>query len=1302
METVYAADATRLGLRTAGLSRVIGQAMRAVAIPAASALTLATCGSEPTAVTDVADVTVTGATQIMVEDTATFMAVVRGADGRVLVGRSVSWASGDTAVATVDAAGLVHGRATGSIGITASAGGRSGAAPLHVLAYRGVFVVGVSPSYQELGASRHLQLVAIPRDSTGVAVPRRAVTWASSDTTRATVSSAGAVTARRAGLVRISASSDGASGDATLRVLRGAGAVTTTSETTLVHIGLPVQLAATVADSAGVVMTDRAASWRSGDATMATVSAGGVVRGTKAGFVAIVAEADGMADTAWCAVTDAGRPVSVRLEPTYDGLSVGRSMQLGAQVNPALGYFRWPVVWSSLDTAVATVSAAGLVTGVSIGKVRIVLQVEGRADTATLHVDPPVARVTVAPESVLTAPGMAQWLVPLLTGASGQVLSGHAVSWSIADTSIVRPAGILWANVVTGVRDGTTRVSATSDGVTGSALLQVSGSATGLLLGVSPNQLYLGVGERTTVKVYVTANGPVPYAGPPPTLTTSDSAVAAAVLDSAPTAGVTWFHVEPRAPGRAVLMAHAGAGWTGTGLVDVVLIPMAVGKVTFAPRPSLLSPGDTVRLTATVTDVAGSVRPYAVTWTSSDSSVAAVSTAGLLEARANGNAVITASSGGLSDAVTVRVRALAAPVVSAIAPALLVAGGAATISGRNFAPTVGGNAVTVHGAPASITSASATELDIVVPPIGQLPCEPTGLLPLVVTAGDLSTDTLQPVQSAPQQPALALGESRMMLEPGQGACNEFTLSPGRFVVSVVNTAADAGDSVTFEVRTATSPAPPAAPGARAEDVEPQRDAPRGLAEPNAVPWDLRTRRHREALHATALQVNRSVLSRAGVPPSAPLARAGLPAADARDAVGTLSTVRVPLIDGPDYCTAFTNVTVRTVYSGRSTLVLEDVNAPLAGAMDDAYRAIGDEFDGPMLGVLRQYFGNPLARDVQLRNGGRVLLVFSPVVNYFLGLGAFVSACDLFAASGAPSSNEAPVIYATLPTDSARGFTSLGSRDSWRRLVRGILVHEGEHLVSYAERLTRGAPPEDLWLEEAKATVAEEIWARQLYGITWKSGAGYARTIYCDVRPSWPECSDRPYVMFEPIADLFLYFRTHENLSPLGPEGTEDYTFIGSGWGFLRWAVDAYASSEESFLTQMTTDAGTGVANLAARTGRPFAEMASDFSLASYLAGQSAPVIQRAQLTSPSWALGDLYAGISRDFPGDFPSGYPYLAQAHDLGAAGTATVTIRGGSAAVFSFSAPSPPHTELRFLQLRGRAGGAAPGGVGVQLLRF
>src|SRR5207245_1232520 len=83
----------------------------------------------------VASVTVTPTTAgLQVGATQQFTAVPKDAAGNTLTGRVVTWASSNTAIATVSSSGVVSGTAGGPATITATSEGQSGTAALTIAA----------------------------------------------------------------------------------------------------------------------------------------------------------------------------------------------------------------------------------------------------------------------------------------------------------------------------------------------------------------------------------------------------------------------------------------------------------------------------------------------------------------------------------------------------------------------------------------------------------------------------------------------------------------------------------------------------------------------------------------------------------------------------------------------------------------------------------------------------------------------------------------------------------------------------------------------------------------------------------------------------------------------------------------------------------------------------------------------------------------------------------------------------------------------------------------------------------------
>ena len=151
-------------------------------------------------------------------DTLRLAATATDANGQVVAGVEFTWASGDTAVAVVDASGLVTGVAAGQVQVTATAAGLTGRAELAVVTPLPT-TVAVTPDTVVLTAvGQTAQLTAEVRDQLGRVMDGVPVAWLSAETTVAVVDASGLVTAVGGGAVTVTARAGEASGDALVTV----------------------------------------------------------------------------------------------------------------------------------------------------------------------------------------------------------------------------------------------------------------------------------------------------------------------------------------------------------------------------------------------------------------------------------------------------------------------------------------------------------------------------------------------------------------------------------------------------------------------------------------------------------------------------------------------------------------------------------------------------------------------------------------------------------------------------------------------------------------------------------------------------------------------------------------------------------------------------------------------------------------------------------------------------------------------------------------------------------------------------
>ena len=119
-------------------------------------------------------------------------------------------------------------------------------------------------------------------------------------------------------------------------------------------------------------------------------------------------------------------------------------------------------------------SSSGLVTAIAVGTVQIMAACEGQSSSATFTVTSatpaPVASVTVALGTSSLNPGLSTQATATIRDANNNVLTGRTIAWNSSNTSF---ATVSASGLVTAVAVGTAQITATSEGQSGSAPLDV-------------------------------------------------------------------------------------------------------------------------------------------------------------------------------------------------------------------------------------------------------------------------------------------------------------------------------------------------------------------------------------------------------------------------------------------------------------------------------------------------------------------------------------------------------------------------------------------------------------------------------------------------------------------------------------------------------------------------------------------------------------------------------------------------------------------------------------------------------------
>ena len=252
---------------------------------------------DPVAVSNVL-ITPTSATVAMGNATQ-LTAVARDANNNTLTNRAITWSSSATNIATVNTQGLVTAVAAGAVTITATSEGKSAQASVAVAPPQpaSVNTVTLTPANATLIAGATSQLLAVARDANNNVLADRAFTWTSSNTTIATVSAQGLVTAVGAGAATITVATEGKTAQTAVTVQAAVAPVASVAIATkpdTIEAWDVVNMQAVTRDSINQVLTGRTVKWLSSNPEVASIDENtGVMTGLDRGTVSIRAISEG-------------------------------------------------------------------------------------------------------------------------------------------------------------------------------------------------------------------------------------------------------------------------------------------------------------------------------------------------------------------------------------------------------------------------------------------------------------------------------------------------------------------------------------------------------------------------------------------------------------------------------------------------------------------------------------------------------------------------------------------------------------------------------------------------------------------------------------------------------------------------------------------------------------------------------------------------------------------------------------------------------------------------------------------------
>ncbi|MFL5581392.1 MAG: Ig-like domain-containing protein, partial [Gemmatimonadaceae bacterium] len=638
-------------------------------------------------------------------DTSRLAVVLRDRHGAALAGRPVTWRS-TGAGASVDALGLVTGLAADSVALVIAASeGKEDTTSVRV-ARRPVARVDVAPGAVTLLLGTTATLAATPRDAAGAENRDHAVAWSSLDPAVAAVSETGVVTAAGLGATSVRATAGGVVGASAVSVIPvPVRRVVATPDAASVFVADSASFTAATQDSAGGALAGRALAWRSLDPAVAVVRAPASgprvwAVGVAAGTARVVAESEGVADTVTLSV--ARVPVAtVRIAPDSITLRLGQGTTFSADVLDAQGRLLSgrTLAWVSRAPAVASVvGTTGATTAAAVGVTYVVATSEGRSDSVKVRVTlVPATALAVSPRADTVTLGDSVRLAAAARDSAGNALTGRPVRWSSANAAIASVDSV--TGMVRSAGLGAVYVRARVEGVSDSALVTVLPVPVASV-DVTPATLVLRLGQvRALAAAALDAQGR-PLTGRAASWVSRTPAIASVDVAS----GV-------------VTAASIGAAWvvaTVEGHADsaqVTVTEVPVAAVSVAPEAASVFVTDSTRLTVSALDSAGNpLVGRAVTWTSANPAIAAVSATGMVRALAVGSVYVRAEIEGLRDSALVTVAPIAVASVDATPDAYTLRLGGSTTLAFVAKDSVGG---TLAGRPATWSSNAPSVASVV-------------------------------------------------------------------------------------------------------------------------------------------------------------------------------------------------------------------------------------------------------------------------------------------------------------------------------------------------------------------------------------------------------------------------------------------------------------------------------------------------------------------------------------------------------------------------------------------------------------
>ncbi|MDR2962142.1 MAG: Ig-like domain-containing protein [Bacteroidales bacterium] len=569
--------------------------------------------------------------------------------------KALTWSSNNTGVATVSSTGKVTAIAAGGATITVKAGNISKTCWVTVsnIPVSEVMLSATTHSL-EVGKTATLTAAVLPNNATN-----KTVTWSSSNTKIATVSSSGEVTAIAGGTATITAKAGNKTATCTVSVI-----VPITGLTLLpaVSVGLNTSSSLTATVVPSNTTTDKTITWTNSNPNIATItinSNGNIyIKGISVGYTTITATVGEISKN--CLVTVGAPVTSLTLSSSAITIEPGSFTSIVATVLPSVPTNK-TITWSSSNPMVASVSSSSVITaegdydnrkGISSGVVTVIA-----VGTTTITVQ----AGDFVQTCIVTVEKLPEWVL-----INGVKWANHNVASFGYFTSIAEACGKLyrWGG-------GQLDLSATiycTDRPKSEAWQKVTDPSPSGYRVPNSDEMKSLLDVNNVAKEWITVGG---VKGLRFTDKTSGNSM------FLPSVNITY---SPKGTcdfgGNAYWTSSRGGGYNGNGVFymdfgdtytnmfyseetgalsirSVVDEIIPVTNVTLSTTAITLETGTSATLTAAVLPSIATNKT--LTWSSSNTDVATVSSSGVVTAKTTGTTTITATAEGISHTCIVTV-----------------------------------------------------------------------------------------------------------------------------------------------------------------------------------------------------------------------------------------------------------------------------------------------------------------------------------------------------------------------------------------------------------------------------------------------------------------------------------------------------------------------------------------------------------------------------------------------------------------------------------------------------------------------